>query len=167
MHASRFLIHTLKEAPADAEIISHQLMIRSGMIQRIAAGIYAFMPLGVRVMRKIEAIVRGEMNRAGALEALMPMVQPAGLWRYHSVWRGTGLSYCVLKTVMRVILCWGPRMKKVVTEIARAEIRSYRQLPLILYQIQSKFRDEIRPRFGVMRAREFVMKDAYSFDRDA
>src|SRR5260363_399156 len=112
MHASRFLIHTLKEAPADAEIISHQLMIRSGMIQRIAAGIYAFMPLGVRVMRKIEAIVRGEMNRAGALEALMQWCSPPDSGGYHSVWRGTGLSYCVLKTVMRVILCWGPRMKK-------------------------------------------------------
>ncbi|WP_081463794.1 proline--tRNA ligase, partial [Candidatus Glomeribacter gigasporarum] len=164
---SRFLIHTLKEAPADAEIISHQLMIRSGMIQRIAAGIYAFMPLGVRVMRKIEAIVRGEMNRAGALEALMPMVQPAGLWRISQRLARYGPELLRFKDRHARDFVLGPTHEEVVTEIARAEIRSYRQLPLILYQIQSKFRDEIRPRFGVMRAREFVMKDAYSFDRDA
>ncbi len=161
------MIHTLKEAPADAEIISHQLMMRSGMIRRTAAGIYTFMPLGLRVMRKIETIVREEMNRAGALEMLMPMVQPAELWRISQRWTQYGPELLRFKDRHARDFVLGPTHEEVITEIARKNLGSYRQLPLILYQIQSKFRDEIRPRFGVMRAREFVMKDAYSFDRDA
>ncbi len=167
MKASRFLIRTLKEAPADAEIISHQLMIRSGMIQRIAAGIYTFMPLGLRVMHKIEAIVREEMNRADALEMLMPMVQPAELWQASQRLTQYGPELLRFKDRHARDFVLGPTHEEVIAEVARKSLDSYRQLPLVLYQIQSKFRDEIRPRFGVMRGREFVMKDAYSFDRDA
>lgn len=167
MKASRFLIHTLKEAPTDAEIMSHQLMIRSGMIRRAAAGIYTFMPLGLRVLRKIEAMVRDEMNCIGALEMRMPMVQPAELWEASRRLTQYGPELLRFKDRHARDFVLGPTHEEVVTEVARKEIDSYRQLPLILYQIQTKFRDEIRPRFGVMRSREFVMKDAYSFDRDA
>ena len=163
MHTSQFPINTLKEAPADAEIASHQLMMRSGMIRRIAAGIYTWMPLGLRVLRKVENIVREEMNNAGAIEVLMPAVQPAELWQESERWEQFGPE------LLRIIdrhdreFCFGPTHEEVITDLARREIRSYRQLPVNYYQIQTKFRDEIRPRFGVMRAREFLMKDAYSF----
>ncbi|CAB3777496.1 proline--tRNA ligase [Pararobbsia alpina] len=166
MKASRFFIGTLKEAPADAEIVSHQLMVRAGMIRRVAGGIYDYLPLGLRSIRKVEAIVRDEMEKAGALELLMPAVQPAELWQESGRWVKYGHELLRLKDRHDREFVIGPTHEEVVTDIARREIRSYRQLPVNFYQIQTKFRDEIRPRFGVMRGREFIMKDAYSFDRD-
>jgi len=166
MRASQFHIATTKETPNDAEIISHQLMLRAGLVRRLGSGLYSWMPMGLRVVRKIEAIVRSEMDRAGALEVLMPSVQPAELWKESERWDEYGTELLRLKDRHDRDYCVGPTHEEVITDIARRELRSYRQLPLNFYQIQTKFRDEIRPRFGVMRAREFIMKDAYSFDID-
>jgi prolyl-tRNA synthetase len=163
MRASRYFLATLKEAPADAELISHKLMVRAGLIRRLAGGIYTWMPLGLRVVRKIEAIVREEMNRAGAIELFMPAVQPAELWQESGRWQKYGPELLRLKDRHDREFCIGPTHEEVITDIARREIRSYRQLPVHFYQVQTKFRDEIRPRFGVMRGREFTMKDGYSF----
>src|SRR6201985_1903130 len=166
MKASRFFIGTLKEAPADAEIVSHQLMVRAGMIRRVAGGIYDYLPLGLRSIRKVEAIVRDEMEKAGALELLMPAVQPAELWVESGRWVKYGPELLRFKDRHDRDFLYGPTHEEVITDIARRELRRYKQLPVNFYQIQSKFRDEIRPRFGVMRAREFLMKDAYSFHAD-
>ena len=166
MKASRFFIGTLKEAPADAEIVSHKLMVRAGMIRRVAGGIYNYLPIGLRSIRKVEAIVREEMNRAGAIELLMPAVQPAELWQESGRWEKYGPELLRFKDRRQIDFVIGPTHEEVVTDIARNQIKSYRQLPVNFYQIQTKFRDEIRPRFGVMRGREFIMKDAYSFDKD-
>jgi prolyl-tRNA synthetase len=166
MRVSRFLLPTLKEAPAEAELVSHRLMLRAGMIKRLAAGIYTWMPLGLRVMRKVEAIVREEMNRAGAIELLMPVVQPAEMWQETGRWAKYGPELLRLKDRHERDFVVQPTSEEVITDIARKELKSYKQLPLNLYHIQTKFRDEVRPRFGVMRSREFVMKDAYSFDVD-
>ncbi|KVO14495.1 proline--tRNA ligase [Burkholderia ubonensis] len=167
MKASRFFIGTLKEAPADAEIVSHKLMVRAGMIRRVAGGIYNYLPIGLRSIRKVEAIVREEMNRAGAIELLMPAVQPAELWQESGRWEQYGPELLRFKDRKDNEFVIGPTHEEVITDIARNQIRSYRQMPVNFYQIQTKFRDEIRPRFGVMRGREFIMKDAYSFDKDA
>ena len=166
MRASQFLISTLKEAPADAEIVSHRLMMRAGMIRKLGAGIYNFMPMGLRVIRKVEAIVREEMNRAGAVELTMPVIQPAELWQETGRFQKMGPELLRLKDRHDRDFVVQPTSEEVITDIARAELRSYKQLPKNLYQIQTKFRDERRPRFGLMRGREFIMKDAYSFDRD-
>ncbi len=166
MRVSRTLLATVKETPADAEIISHRLMLRAGLIRRLAAGLYSWMPLGLRVVHKIESIVREEMDRAGALEINMPVVQPAELWQESGRWEKFGPELLRIKDRHNREFCLGPTHEEVVTDIARNTIRSYKQLPINLYQIQTKFRDEVRPRFGIMRAREFVMKDAYSFDVD-
>ncbi|MBR8331528.1 proline--tRNA ligase [Burkholderia ambifaria] len=166
MKASRFFIGTLKEAPADAEIVSHKLMVRAGMIRRVAGGIYNYLPVGLRSIRKVEAIVREEMNRAGAIELLMPAVQPAELWQESGRWEQYGPELLRFKDRKDNDFVIGPTHEEVVTDIARNQIKSYRQMPVNFYQIQTKFRDEIRPRFGVMRGREFLMKDAYSFDKD-
>ncbi len=166
MRVSEFPLSTLKETPSDAEVISHQLMLRAGMIQRLAAGIYSWMPLGLRVLRRVEQIVREEMDAAGALELLMPAVQPAELWHESGRWQAYGPELLRLNDRHAREFCFGPTHEEVITDIARRELRSYRQLPVNYYQIQTKFRDEIRPRFGVMRAREFIMKDAYSFHVD-
>ncbi|PMS23261.1 proline--tRNA ligase [Trinickia dabaoshanensis] len=166
MKASRFFIGTLKEAPADAEVVSHKLMLRAGMIRRVAGGIYSYLPVGLRSIRKVEAIVREEMNRAGALELLMPAVQPAELWQESGRWEQYGPELLRFKDRKQSEFVIGPTHEEVVTDIARHQIKSYRQMPVNFYQIQTKFRDEIRPRFGVMRGREFTMKDAYSFDKD-
>ncbi|MEY2735509.1 MAG: hypothetical protein RLZ58_918 [Pseudomonadota bacterium] len=166
MRASQFLISTLKEAPADAEIVSHRLMMRAGMIRKLGAGIYNFMPMGLRVIRKVEAIVRDEMNRAGAVELTMPVIQPAELWQETGRFQKMGPELLRLKDRHDRDFVVQPTSEEVITDIARAELRSYKQLPKNLYQIQTKFRDERRPRFGLMRGREFIMKDAYSFDRD-
>lgn len=166
MRLSRFPLSTLKEVPADAEIISHQLMLRAGMIRKLATGVYNWLPLGLRVLRKVEQIVREEMNRAGALELMMPAVQPAELWQESGRWEQYGPELLRITDRHNREFCFGPTHEEVITEIARREIRSYKQLPLNFYQIQTKFRDEIRPRFGVMRSREFIMKDAYSFHVD-
>ena len=166
MRASRFFISTLKEAPADAEIISHQLMLRAGMIRRLGSGIYNYLPIGLRVIRKVEHIVREEMDRAGAIELLMPLVQPAELWQETGRWEKMGPELLRLKDRHGRDYAMQPTSDEVVTDIARSEIKSYRQLPVNFYHIQTKFRDERRPRFGLMRGREFTMKDAYSFDRD-
>ncbi|WP_326544566.1 proline--tRNA ligase [Luminiphilus syltensis] len=166
MRASQFPLFTLKETPSDAEIISHQLMLRAGMIRRIAAGIYTWMPLGLRVLRRVEAVVREEMNNAGALEITMPVVQPAELWQESGRWEQYGPELARLRDRHDREFCLGPTHEEVVSALARSEIKSYKQLPLNLYQIQTKFRDEVRPRFGVMRSREFIMKDAYSFHVD-
>jgi len=166
MKASRFFIGTLKEAPADAEIVSHKLMVRAGMIRRVAGGIYSYLPIGLRSIRKVEKIVREEMNRAGAVELLMPAVQPAELWQESGRWVKYGPELLRFKDRKQSDFVIGPTHEEVVTDIARNQIKSYRQLPVNFYQIQTKFRDEIRPRFGVMRGREFIMKDAYSFDKD-
>ncbi|MCW8964849.1 MAG: proline--tRNA ligase, partial [Gammaproteobacteria bacterium] len=163
MRTSQFPITTLKEAPADAEVISHQLMLRAGMIRRVAAGIYTWMPLGLRVLRKVEHIVRDEMNKAGGVEVLMPAVQPAELWQESERWEQYGPELLRITDRHQREFCFGPTHEEIITDLARKEIRSYKQLPINYYQIQMKFRDEIRPRFGVMRAREFLMKDAYSF----
>src|SRR3989454_11275830 len=166
MRASRYFLATLKEAPADAELVSHKLMVRAGLIRRLAGGIYTWMPLGLRVVRKVEAIVREEMNRAGAIELFMPAVQPAELWQESGRWHKYGPELLCLKDRHERDFCVGPTHEEVVTDIARRDIRSYRQLPVHFYQIQTKFRDEIRPRFGVMRGRELTMKDGYSFHAD-
>jgi prolyl-tRNA synthetase len=166
MKASQFLISTLKEAPADAEVTSHKLMMRAGMIKKLGAGIYTWMPMGLRVMRKVEAIVREEMNRAGAIECLMPVIQPAEFWQETGRWQKMGPELLRLKDRHDRDFIVQPTSEEVVTDIARQDLRSYKQLPKNLYHIQTKFRDERRPRFGVMRSREFIMKDAYSFDRD-
>jgi len=166
MKASQFLISTLKEAPADAEVTSHKLMTRAGMIKKLGAGIYTWMPMGLRVVRKIEAIVREEMNRAGAVECLMPVIQPAEFWQETGRWQKMGPELLRLKDRHERDFIVQPTSEEVVTDIARQDLRSYKQLPKNLYHIQTKFRDERRPRFGVMRSREFIMKDAYSFDRD-
>src|SRR6266567_3290102 len=166
MRTSRYFLATLKEAPADAELVSHKLMVRAGLIRRLAGGIYTWMPLGLRVVRKVEAIVREEMNRAGAIELFMPAVQPAELWQESGRWHKYGPELLRLKDRHERDFCVGPTHEEVVTDIARRDIRSYRQLPVHFYQIQTKFRDEIRPRFGVMRGREFTMKDGYSFHAD-
>src|SRR5579863_2708680 len=166
MRLSQYPINTVKETPSEAEVISHQLMLRAGMIRRVAAGIYSWLPLGLRALRKVEAIVREEMNRAGALELLMPAIQPAELWQESGRWVEYGPELLRLKDRHERNFVVGPTHEEVVTDIARREIKSYRQLPINFYQIQLKFRDEVRPRFGVMRAREFIMKDAYSFHVD-
>ena len=163
MRASQFFIATQKEAPADAELISHKLMIRAGLIKRLGSGLYSWMPLGLRVLRKVENIVRDEMNKAGALELLMPAIQPKELWDETGRWAVFGPQMLKIQDRHERDFCFGPTHEEVITDIARKEISSYKQLPLNFYQIQTKFRDEIRPRFGVMRAREFLMKDAYSF----
>ncbi|MCE9633016.1 MAG: proline--tRNA ligase [Methylophilales bacterium] len=163
MRVSQFFLSTLKEAPNEAELISHQLMLRAGLIKRLGAGLYSWMPLGLRVLRKVETIVREEMNKAGALELLMPAVTPAELWQETGRWDVFGPQMLKIKDRHERDFCFGPTHEEVITDIARKEIKSYKQLPLNFYQIQTKFRDEIRPRFGVMRAREFLMKDAYSF----
>jgi prolyl-tRNA synthetase len=163
MRASQFFLATQKEAPQEAELVSHRLMLRAGLIKRLGSGLYSWMPLGLRVLRKVENIVRDEMNKAGALELLMPAVQPRELWEETGRWAVFGPQMLKIKDRHERDFCFGPTHEEVITDIARKEIRSYKQLPLNFYQIQTKFRDEIRPRFGVMRAREFVMKDAYSF----
>jgi prolyl-tRNA synthetase len=167
MRFSEFSLTTLKEVPAEAEIVSHQLMLRAGLIRRLASGLFTWMPLGLRVLRKVEAVVREEMNRAGALELLMPAVQPAELWQESGRWDKYGPLLLRMQDRHQREFCFGPTHEEVITDIARKELRSYKQLPVNFYQIQTKFRDEIRPRFGVMRSREFIMKDAYSFDIDA
>ncbi|HRH80631.1 MAG TPA: proline--tRNA ligase [Thiobacillaceae bacterium] len=167
MRVSQFFLSTSKEAPAEAELISHKLMLRAGLIRRLGSGLYTWMPLGLRILRKVEAIVREEMNRAGAIEVLMPAVQPAELWQESGRWAVFGPQMLKIKDRHQRDFCFGPTHEEVITDIGRKELRSYKQLPINFYQIQTKFRDEIRPRFGVMRAREFVMKDAYSFHMDA
>ncbi|ACT51521.1 proline--tRNA ligase [Methylovorus glucosotrophus] len=163
MRASQFFIATQKEAPQEAELPSHRLMLRAGLIKRLGSGLYTWMPLGLRVLRKVETVVRDEMNKAGALELLMPAVQPAELWQETGRWDVFGPQMLKITDRHERSFCFGPTHEEVITDLARREIKSYKQLPLNFYQIQTKFRDEIRPRFGVMRAREFVMKDAYSF----
>jgi len=166
MRYTQYFIPTVKETPADAEVISHKLMLRAGMVRKVAAGIYSYLPMGLRSIRKVENIVREEMNRAGGIEILMPMVTPAELWQESRRWEQYGKELLRLKDRKDNEFCLGPTHEEVVTDIVRREVRSYRQMPLNLYQIQTKFRDEIRPRFGLMRGREFIMKDAYSFDVD-
>jgi prolyl-tRNA synthetase len=166
MKASQFFVSTLKEAPADAEVVSHRLMLRAGMIKRLSAGIYSYMPMGLRVIRKVEAIIREEMNRAGAVELLMPVVQPAELWQESGRFQAYGPELLRVKDRHERDFIIQPTSEEVITDIARQELRSYKQLPRNFYHIQTKFRDERRPRFGIMRGREFTMKDAYSFDRD-
>jgi prolyl-tRNA synthetase len=166
MRTSQFPLHTVKETPADAETASHQLMLRAGLIRKLAAGLYTWLPLGLRVLRKVETIVREEMNRAGALEVLMPTVQPAELWQESGRWEQYGPELLRLHDRHQRDFAYGPTHEEIITDLARNELRSYKQLPVNFYQIQTKFRDEIRPRFGVMRAREFLMKDAYSFHLD-
>lgn len=167
MRTSKLLLPTLKEVPADAEIVSHQLMLRAGLIRRLASGLYTWLPLGLRALRKVEAIVREEMNRADAQELLMPAVQPAELWQESGRWDLYGPELLRMRDRHQRDFCFGPTHEEVITDLFRREVNSYKQLPINLYQIQTKFRDEIRPRFGVMRAREFLMKDAYSFHLDA
>ncbi|PTN12623.1 proline--tRNA ligase [Nitrosomonas aestuarii] len=166
MRVSQFFISTLKEAPAEAELISHKLMLRAGLIKRLGSGLYTWMPLGLRILRKIENIVREEMDKSGAIELLMPAIQPAELWQETGRWDVFGPQMLKIKDRHEHDFCFGPTHEEIITDIVRRELSSYRQLPLNFYQIQTKFRDEIRPRFGVMRAREFLMKDAYSFHAD-
>lgn len=164
MRYSQYFLPTLKENPADAEVVSHQLMMRAGMIRKVAAGVYSYLPFGLRAIRKVEQIVREEMNRAGAIELLMPMSNPAELWQESGRWDYYGKELLRFKDRHQRDFCMGPTHEEVITDIVRGHVKSYRQLPVNLYQVQSKFRDEIRPRFGLMRGREFIMKDAYSFD---
>ncbi len=166
MRLSQYPINTLKETPAEAEVVSHQLMLRAGLIRRLAAGLYSWLPLGLRVLQKVERIIREEMNRAGALELVMPVVQPAELWQESGRWTEYGPELLRIKDRHQRDFVAGPTHEEVITDIVRRELKSYRQLPVNFYQIQTKFRDEVRPRFGVMRAREFIMKDAYSFHLD-
>ena len=166
MRLSTYPINTLRDVPADAEVVSHQLMLRAGLVRRLAAGMYTWLPIGLRTLRKVENIVREEMNRAGAIELLMPTVQPAELWQESGRWDQFGPELLRMRDRHERSFCYGPTHEEVITDLARREIKSYRQLPVNFYQIQTKFRDEIRPRFGVMRAREFTMKDAYSFHAD-
>jgi prolyl-tRNA synthetase len=163
MRTSQYLLSTMKETPADAEIISHQLMLRAGMVRRLASGLYTWLPSGLRVLRKVENIVREEMNKAGAIEVLMPVVQHAELWQESGRWEKMDAELLRFKDRHQRDFVLGPTHEEVITDLVRKEISSYKQLPINLYQIQTKFRDERRPRFGVMRAREFLMKDAYSF----
>ena len=163
---TKFFSPTLRDDPADAEVISHKLLLRAGFIRRVTSGVYDFLPLGLRVLRKIEAVVREEMNRAGAQEILMPMVQPAELWRQSGRWDKYGRELLRITDRHNHESCLGPTHEEVVCDLVRRELRSYKQLPMNLYQIQPKFRDEVRPRFGLMRGREFIMKDAYSFHTD-
>ncbi|MCD7100270.1 proline--tRNA ligase [Stenotrophomonas sp. MMGLT7] len=163
MRLSQFHLHTTKETPADAELVSHRLMLRAGMIRKLASGLYTWSPLGLRVLRKVEAVVREEMNRAGAIEMLLPTIQPRELWEESGRWEKFGALLLKIKDAKEQDFCYSPTAEEAVTDFVRQEISSYKQLPLNLYQIQTKFRDEIRPRYGVMRAREFLMKDAYSF----
>ena len=163
MKTSQFFISTLKEAPQDAELKSHQLMVRAGYVKRLSSGLYTWMPIGLRVLRKIENIIREEMNASGAVELLMPAIQPAELWQETGRWQQFGPQMLKINDRHENEFCFGPTHEEVITDIARKELNSYKQLPINFYQIQTKFRDEIRPRFGVMRAREFLMKDAYSF----
>ncbi|WP_028110807.1 proline--tRNA ligase [Ferrimonas futtsuensis] len=166
MRTSRYLVSTLRETPSDAEVISHQLMLRAGMIRKLASGLYTWLPTGLKVLKKVENIVREEMNRAGAVETLMPMVQPADLWQETGRWDDMGPELLRIKDRHQRDFVLGPTHEEVITDIVRDAVKSYKQLPLNLYQIQTKFRDEVRPRFGVMRSREFLMKDAYSFHLD-
>jgi len=166
MRVSQFFLTTLKEAPSEAEVVSHKLMLRAGLIRRLTSGVYTWMPIGLRVVRKVEAVIREEMNRSGAVELLMPAVQPAELWQESGRWEQYGPELLRFKDRHQRDFCFGPTHEEVISDVVRREVKSYRQLPLNLYQIQTKFRDEIRPRFGVMRGREFVMKDAYSFHTD-
>mgnify|MGYP000023269292 FL=1 len=163
MRVSKFPLNTLKEVPSDAEVVSHQLMLRTGMIRKLGAGLYTWLPLGLRILRKAEAIVREEMNLAGGLEVLMPSVQPAELWQESGRWEQYGPELLRMHDRHNREFCYGPTHEEVITDLVRKQVRSYKELPLNLYQIQTKFRDEIRPRFGIMRSREFIMKDAYSF----
>ncbi|MCV6636608.1 proline--tRNA ligase [Candidatus Albibeggiatoa sp. nov. NOAA] len=166
MRTTRFLLSTLKETPADAEVISHQLMLRAGLIRRLAAGLYTWLPLGLRVLRKVESIVRDEMDKSGAQEVLMPAIQPSELWQESGRWEQYGSELLRINDRHERDFCFGPTHEEIITDLIRREVRSYKQLPANFYQIQTKFRDEVRPRFGVMRAREFLMKDAYSFHLD-
>lgn len=166
MRTRQFLLATLKEVPSDAEVISHQLMLRAGMIRRVASGVYTWLPLGLKVLRKVENIVREEMDAAGAQEVMMPVVQPAELWQESGRWEQYGPELLRIKDRHQRDFCLGPTHEEIITQMAKTEIRSYRDLPANFYQIQTKFRDEVRPRFGVMRSREFIMKDAYSFNLD-
>jgi prolyl-tRNA synthetase len=166
MKASQSFLATLKEAPSDAEVVSHKLMVRAGLIRKLSAGIYNYLPLGLKSIRKVEDIIREEMNRAGAIELLMPMIQPAELWQETGRWEKMGPELLRIKDRHDRDFLIQPTSEEVVTDLARNEIKSYKQLPVNFYQIQTKFRDERRPRFGIMRGREFSMKDAYSFDRD-
>ena len=166
MYYSKLLIPTLKESPADAEVVSHKLMVRAGMIRQLAAGIYSILPLGLRVLKKVETIIREEMNQIGGQEVFLPSIQPAELWQESKRWNFYGKELLRIKDRHDREFCYGPTHEEVITDIVRKEIKSYRQLPTILYQIQTKFRDEVRPRFGIMRGREFIMKDAYSFHAD-
>ncbi|MFQ5450253.1 MAG: proline--tRNA ligase [Nitrospinaceae bacterium] len=166
MHYSKMFIPTLKESPADAEVSSHKLMVRAGMIRQVASGIYSILPLGLRVFKKIEQIIREEMNRIGGQEVFLPSIQPAELWEESGRWNFYGKELLRFKDRHNRDFCYGPTHEEVITDIVRKEVKSYRQLPLLLYQIQTKFRDEVRPRFGIMRGREFMMKDAYSFHAD-
>src|SRR5690348_4946636 len=166
MRLSQYPINTVKETPAEAEIISHQLMLRAGLIRRLAGGLYSWLPMGLRTLRKVERIVREEMDRAGAFELVMPVIQPAELWQESGRWGEYGPELLRIKDRHQRDMVAGPTHEEVITDIARRELKSYRQLPVNFYQIQTKFRDEVRPRFGVMRAREFIMKDAYSFHLD-
>lgn len=167
MRASQLLIATVKETPADAEVISHQLMLRAGLIRKLASGLYTWLPMGLKVLQNVEAVVRDEMNKAGAQELLMPVVQPADLWEESGRWEQYGAELLRINDRHQRPFCLGPTHEEVITDLARNELSSYKQLPMNLYQVQTKFRDEIRPRFGVMRSREFIMKDAYSFHLDA
>jgi len=166
MRVSQYFLSTSKEIPSDAEIISHQLMLRAGLIRKLASGLYTWMPLGLKILQKVQTVIRDEMNKAGALELLMPAIQPAELWEESKRWQKYGPELLRIKDRHERDFCFGPTHEEVITDIARRELQSYKQLPVCFYQIQSKFRDEIRPRFGVMRAREFLMKDAYSFHLD-
>ena len=166
MRLSAYPIQSLKEVPAEAEIVSHRLMLRAGLIRRLAGGLYTWLPMGLRVLRKVERVIREEMDRSGALEIVMPVAQPAELWMESGRWEQFGPELLRFKDRHERDMVLGPTHEEVVTDIARRELKSYRQLPVNFYQIQTKFRDEIRPRFGVMRAREFIMKDAYSFHAD-
>lgn len=166
MRTTQLYFPTLKETPSDAEIVSHRLMLRSGMIRKLASGLYTWLPLGLKVLRKVETVVREEMNRIGAQEILMPAVQPSELWQETQRWEQFGPELLKITDRHERQFCFGPTHEEVITDLVRNELRSYKQLPVTLYQIQTKFRDEIRPRFGVMRAREFLMKDAYSFHLD-
>src|SRR6478735_4099032 len=166
MRTSQLLLPTLREDPGEAETVSHRLMLRAGLISKVAAGIYTYLPLGLRIIRKVEQIVREEMNRADAQELLMPIASPAELWRETGRWDYYGKELIRFKDRHERDFCLGPTHEEVITDLFRREVRSYRQLPQNFYQIQTKFRDEIRPRFGLMRGREFIMKDAYSFDQD-
>ena len=166
MRQSRYFIQTMREIPSEAEVISHQLMLRAGMIKKVAAGIYDYLPLGLKVIRKVENIVRENMNKAGAIELLMSVVQPAELWQLSGRWNHFGKELLRFKDRGEREFCLGPTHEEVITDIVKSQVNSYKQMPVTLYQIQTKFRDEVRPRFGLMRGREFIMKDAYSFDID-